>query len=200
MEKQAISVRRATVEDAEILITLGDETWVKATITDKSQEGMLVYSTSVFPTKHLKEQLIDPTTIFLIAEINKEPVGFAQMRSGEVLECITGPNPVEIERFYVQDDWFGKGVALQLMLACLSQARLQGFKTVWLKVWKYNERAKAFYSMWKFSEVGIYYATIGENTLDQEQKSNPAHTTSKHSPANEFEGPTSEHRILLRSV
>ncbi len=155
-----IRIRRATVHDADILAQLGSETWVDTYITERYKEGIQCYTASIFHTQQLEKQLLEPNSIFLIAEVDERPVGFAQMRNGDLFRGITGPKPIEIERFYVQESWFGKGVALHLMLSCLSYARQHGFQTIWLTAWKFTERARAFYQQWDSSELGIYYFPI----------------------------------------
>ncbi len=163
MDEHSISIRRATVNDAELLAQLGTETWINAYITNKSTPTLQSSTALTFSVEQLEQQLADFKTIFLIAEVEHTAAGFAQMRDGEILKSITGPKPLEIERFYIRKTWTDKGVDLQLMHSCISYARQYGFRTIWLSAWKYNEGAKTFYKQWNFCEVGVYYVDITTN-------------------------------------
>lgn len=170
MDTNSIQIRRATIEDAEALAMLGAETWINTYITDKYTAGMQSYANGIFHAQHLKKQLADPSSFFLIVEVQQKAVGFAQMHGATLLQSISGPDPIELERFYVEDVWLGKGVALHLMLACLAHAREHGFKTVCVSDWKYTQHAQVFYHHWPRSESGAYYFTIGDYMLHQRTK------------------------------
>jgi ribosomal protein S18 acetylase RimI-like enzyme len=173
MDEHSITIRRATVDDAELLAQLGTETWINAYITNKSTPTLQSSTALTFRAEQLEQQLADVNTIFLIAEVEHTAAGFAQMRNGEILKSITGPKPLEIERFYIRKTWIGKGVELQLMRSCISYAHKCGFQTIWLSAWKYNEGAKAFYKRWNFCEAGVYYIDI--STDDYQKKFNLSH-------------------------
>ena len=62
-------------------------------------------------------------------------MAFAQLRRGDTPTCVTGPAPIELQRFYVAHAWHGRGVAQALMQDVLSAARAVGAATLWLGVW-----------------------------------------------------------------
>lgn len=168
MSTNSIHIRRAIVEDAETLAKLGGETWINTYIADRYTPGMHSYVNNIFHTQLLKKQIAESArSFFLLAEMNRIAVGFAQMHDASMLKRISGPAPVELERFYVQDEWLGKGVALHLMLACLTYARDYGFKTMCVADWKYTKHAGTFYHHWSRSESGMYYITIDTYGLQQ---------------------------------
>lgn len=161
MNTNSIHIRRATIEDAETLVNLGGETWIHTYIADRYTPGMHSYVNNIFHPQLLKAQLAESArSFFLIAEMNQAAVGFAQMYDASLLKHISGPAPLELERFYIQDQWLGKGVALYLMLACLNYAQEYGFKTICVADWKYTKHARIFYHHWSRSESGVYYITI----------------------------------------
>lgn len=167
MDTNSLQIRRATIEDAETLARLGAETWINTYITDKYTTGMQSYVNGIFHTHQLKKHLTDSGSLFLIAEVNHSAVGFAQMQDASLLQGVSGPDPIELERFYVEDIWLGKGVALHLMLACIAYAREYGFKTLCVSDWKNTQHARLFYHNWPRSESGWYYFTIGTYMLQQ---------------------------------
>ena len=177
MDTSSIQIRRATIEDAETLADLGSETWINTSITDRYTASIQSYANGIFHTQQLKKQLADSRSFFLIAEVKQRSVGFAQMHGATLLQNISGPDPIELERFYVENLWLGKGVALHLMLACLAYAREHGFHTICVSDWKYTKHARVFYQHWQRSESGVYYFTIG-NLMFQHTAGETAHSLS----------------------
>jgi GNAT superfamily N-acetyltransferase len=70
---------------------------------------------------------------------------------------------VELNRFYLVQDWVGQGAGSRLMQACLEEARQTGHDIIWLGVWEKNDRAIAFYRKWDFVEVGRHPFLLGED-------------------------------------
>jgi len=61
---------------------------------------MNIYLTEAFSQPKQAAELADPVTLFLIAEIDGQPVGYARLREGEAPEYVTGKHPIEVIRFY----------------------------------------------------------------------------------------------------
>lgn len=85
------------------------------------------------------------------------------LRSGNVLESVTGDKPIEVVRLYVSQASLGSGVGAALMQACIDEARRRGYKTLWLGVWEHNARAQAFYRKWNFTEIGTHIFQLGDD-------------------------------------
>lgn len=162
--KSTISIRAASPADAEMLTELAWRTFYDAFAPMNSPENLEAYMKSNFSRQIFSEQLADPRATFLIAEIEATPVAFAKLYNGDVPDCVGGFAPVEIERFYVDRQFHGKGVAQTLMQACLDRARQSGHGTVYLGVWKDNHRAIAFYRKCGFEIVGSHVFQLGDET------------------------------------
>jgi len=156
-----LSIRAASAADAETLTELARRTFYDAFAPMNSPENMEAYMTRNFTQQILSAQLSDPRVTFLIAEIEAMPVAFAKLFNGDVPDCVGGIAPVEIERFYVDHRFHGKGVAQTLMEACFDSARQSGHKTVYLGVWENNHRAIAFYRKCGFEVVGSHVFQMG---------------------------------------
>lgn len=75
------------------------------------------------------------------------------------------PEPVmELEKIYVLNDYFGKGLGKILMEKTLAVARENFVRTLWLGVWEHNHRALAFYKKEGFSQFGEHNFTVGQQT------------------------------------
>ena len=81
--------------------------------------------------------------------------------TGHVPECVTGPEPIELWRFYVDREWHGRGIAQALMDRVKAAARERGAKTLWLGVWERNDRARAFYAKCGFADAGEHIFLFG---------------------------------------
>lgn len=107
-------------------------------------------------------ELEDPATLTLIAELDGALAGFAQVRRGPYLPaCVTGPEPIELQRFYVDPVWIGRGIARPLMDRAKQEAGARGGQTFWLGVWETNARAIAFYRKAGFVTVGTHSFDVG---------------------------------------
>jgi diamine N-acetyltransferase len=157
-------IRRADVGDAGLLAELGARTFSDTFAADNRSEDMAAYLSASFSPAKQAEELLDPRSAYLIAEIDDEAVGYAQLHAGVAPECVTGDAPVELARLYVIQKWHGRGgVSAALMRACVEEARRAGHRTLWLGVWERNARAQAFYRKWGFEKVGEHIFQLGSD-------------------------------------
>jgi ribosomal protein S18 acetylase RimI-like enzyme len=156
------SIRTATSADAEMLTEFARRVFYEAFAPMNSPGNMEAYMSQNFTTQKFSAQIADPRVIFLIAEIGAAPAAFAKLYDGDVPECVGGAATVEIERFYVDRQFHGKGVAQTLMKACFDRARLSGHETIYLGVWENNHRAIAFYRKCGFEVVGSHIFQMGD--------------------------------------
>jgi GNAT superfamily N-acetyltransferase len=70
---------------------------------------------------------------------------------------------VELERFYVDQRWHGRGIAAQLMDAVLRVARGLDGDALWLGVWERNAKAIRFYEKQGFECVGAQTFRLGSD-------------------------------------
>ena len=159
----APNIRRASLEDAGLLADLGARTFVETFAEENSPEDMAAYLADSFGVGRLTEELSDPLSVFLVAEVDGSAAGYAKIRPGAASHGVEGPGPVELVRLYVLREWLGRGVGQALMRRCLEEAREMGFQTIWLGVWERNQRAQAFYRKWDFKEVGEHIFRLGSD-------------------------------------
>ena len=159
--KSNTSVRRATLDDANLLSQLGARTFEETFAADNTAEDMEAYLASNFNLDEQTAQLSDPAAIFLIAEVDGAAAGYAKLQAGKSPESIEGAKPIELVRLYVSQTLLGSGVGAALMQACLDEAHRAGYATIWLGVWERNARAQAFYRKWDFRAVGKHMFRLG---------------------------------------
>jgi ribosomal protein S18 acetylase RimI-like enzyme len=157
----SLSIRRGAQADAPSLAEFGARAFREAFEADNTPEDMALYLSQTYGTAQQTAELLDPAITTLLVEADGGLAGFAQLRSGAIPACVEGQAPIEIWRFYVAREWHGQGVAQTLMQNVELEARRLGGKTLWLGVWERNERAKAFYRKYGFTEVGSHIFVVG---------------------------------------
>lgn len=163
IQSPALNIRRAAIEDAELLAELGARTFAETFAEDNTPEDMAAYTADSFSLERLTAELSDPLSVFFIAEVDGSAAGYAKIHPGETSEFVEGEKPVELVRLYVAQAWLGRGVGPALMQRCIDEARRMGFQTIWLGVWERNYRAQAFYRKWNFYEVGEHIFQLGSD-------------------------------------
>lgn len=158
-----LTLRHATMADAALLAELGRETFSETFAAENTPDNMAQYLASAFGVDIQTAELAEPGVLFLIAEWEEKPVGYAQLKEGSTETGVTGQHPVELVRLYVRKRWHGEGIGMALMEACLREAAQMGGDVIWLGVWERNPRAIRFYQKWGFSQVGTHGFLMGND-------------------------------------
>ena len=156
-------IRYGTTEDAKMLSELGARTFYDTFAKDNTPENIDAYIEKSFSPRLQFNELSQPDVVFLIAEVEGIPVGYAQFILNSKDESIQGTRALELRRIYAAQEYLGKGVGKELMLATLDEARRRGCDSVWLGVWEKNQRAIDFYKKWGFREVGTHKFLVGDD-------------------------------------
>jgi ribosomal protein S18 acetylase RimI-like enzyme len=163
MNKIEPKIRRGKIEDAETLAPLSikifNDTFASHPLNHP--EDMKAYIAEAFSLEQIRHELTDKDSIVFIVEVDGEMIGFAKMREHSTEHCISDPDPIEIQRFYIAQEFHGKGIANALMQECLSEAKRKNYQTIWLGVWEYNHRAQRFYEKLGFEKVGDHVFVLG---------------------------------------
>ena len=158
-----MKVRYGTTDDVKMLSELGAKTFYDTFAKDNTPENIDAYMKRSFSTEIQLNELSDHNIIFLIAELEGEPVGYAKLKLDNKSESIKETNTIEIERIYSLHEYIGKGVGKELMLAAINEAKQKDCNSIWLGVWEKNPRAINFYKKWGFREVGTHTFMLGDD-------------------------------------
>jgi ribosomal protein S18 acetylase RimI-like enzyme len=158
-------IRTATPADAEPLAALAERTFRDTFAADNSTDDIEAYVRDSFSIARVRAELADDANTFLLAFMDGEeqPDGYAKLRTGTTDPRVTGSDPVELQRLYVDRRAIGHGVGATLMQASLAAARSAGHGTIWLGVWERNARALSFYARWQFETVGDHKFQLGSD-------------------------------------
>jgi GNAT superfamily N-acetyltransferase len=166
-------VRRGTPADAAALAEFAARTFAETFGPDNTAEDLAAYLAAAYGPETQARELADPDCITLIIDTSDTadtPVGapdvigaFAQVRRHQPPSCVTGADPVELRRFYVDRSWHGHGLAQRLMAGVHDAAHELGGRTIWLGVWERNARAIAFYEKEGFTDTGATRFCVGSD-------------------------------------
>ena len=120
-----LTITQASAMDTTLLADIGARTFSDAFATANDPTDMDQYLAENFSPANLARELSQPGSCFLLAFLNQRAIGYAKLRTGKIPKCVTGPNPVELERIYVEHDQKGIGAGAALMRAIKSSVVLR---------------------------------------------------------------------------
>lgn len=154
-------IRPSVASDAAAVAELAGRTFYETFADSNNADDLELYMRQAYGVEQQAAELADPRIDTLLAQSDGTLIAYAMIRDELPPECVAGPNPVELWRFYVRTEWHGRGVAQRLMAAVDDRARAKGARTLWLGVWERNFRAQAFYRKCGFVDVGSHLFLVG---------------------------------------
>jgi ribosomal protein S18 acetylase RimI-like enzyme len=155
------SIRYARPSDAKRLAALAEETFRDTFASVNAVEDMNLHCRTSYGEAIQLAEISNAAMATLLCEEGGDLTAFAQLRWSEAPGCVSAKNPGEIQRLYVAKSWHGKGVARDLMAACIREMEGRQSDVAWLGVWERNPRAIAFYKKFGFVEVGDHVFPLG---------------------------------------
>ncbi|MDE3071849.1 MAG: GNAT family N-acetyltransferase [Pseudomonadota bacterium] len=156
-------IRKADRSDAGQLARLAETTFRDTFGALNTGEDMDRHCQASYSEAIQAAEISDPDRVTLLSVEGERLVGFVQLRWDGAPHCVRAESPGEIQRLYVVHDWHGKGIAHDLMDACIEAMEAHGSDVVWLGVWERNPRAISFYKKSGFVEVGDHVFPLGSD-------------------------------------
>ncbi|KAJ0398548.1 hypothetical protein P43SY_003377 [Pythium insidiosum] len=162
-----LDIRHAEIDDAEALSELAVRTFTETFAHAWKPDVLRDYLSTAYSVEKIRTSIKDPKTTILLAFQRGDiaPCAFAtllhdeprpEFEPHEVAE--SNENHFELQKFYVDKPFHGRGVAQALMDRVFLEVRetrmekpLQR-RVVWLRVWESNSRAIQFYRNRGFHE------------------------------------------------
>lgn len=154
-------IRYASPSDAERLAALAEETFRATFGSMNTVEDMNLHCRASYGREVQSAEISNSGMVTLVCEDDGTLIAFAQLRWSEAPGCVSATSPGEIQRLYVAQPWHGRGIAQDLMTACMKEMRMRDSDVVWLGVWERNPRAIAFYRKLGFVEAGSHVLPLG---------------------------------------
>ena len=156
-----LAFRTAGPDDAPALAGFAEHVFRDTFGPHNRAEDMDAYCRDAYAIDHVRGELTDRDYHTVLALARGELAGYAQLRTTAPPPCVTGPAPVELKRLYVDRRWHGGGVAHTLLDRAVAIALQRGAQTLYLSVWRHNQRAIAFYVKHGFAQVGAAEFRLG---------------------------------------
>ncbi|MCC3157789.1 GNAT family N-acetyltransferase [Hymenobacter sp. 15J16-1T3B] len=157
---------KRTAATAAQLAEFGRQTFQDTYAAQNTAEDMALYVAENFGPEQQLAELQDPNTIFFLALMQQQLVGYAKLTIGSGLGAEPGAdvrNRAELQRLYVQEDWQGTGLGASLLRRCLDETRQRGCRSLVLSVWEKNEKAQEFYRRKGFKQIGETEFRVGND-------------------------------------
>ena len=154
-------MRPARAEDAAALAALAERTFREHFAPDNTDANMALHCARSYGAAIQAAEIADPRRATIVGDDGGTLVAYAQLRWGPAPACVGARRPAEIQRFYVDTPWHGRGVAQALMQAMLAHARDGGADKVWLGQRELNPRARRFYAKAGFADAGDHAFVLG---------------------------------------
>ena len=158
-----ISVKEATVNDAEVISKLSTETFIETYSWYNTPENMRDYTQKHFSVEQTKKDFSEASTFFFLAYLNDEVIGYAKLRVFEHPEELKGERHIEIERIYVQKKHQDKKAGYAIITNCINFAQAKKYQVIWLGVWEKNLKALDFYTRVGFEKFGLHTFLVGND-------------------------------------
>ena len=114
---RATQLRTATAADAESLAAVAERTFRDTFGDDNAPDDIEAYVRDSFSLARVRAELADDANTFLLAftDGEEQPDGYAKLRIGTTDPSVSGADPVELQRLYVDRSAIGHGVGAALM-------------------------------------------------------------------------------------
>lgn len=123
------------------------KTWPKTFANILGPEQIEYMLDWMYDIEALKSQLNNKGHVFLLAEENRNYLGFASYEINH-----GGSQKTKIHKIYILPETQGKGVGKKLLQAVLEIAQAKNNTHIFLNVNKYNQNAISFYKRMGFNE------------------------------------------------
>lgn len=160
-----LTVRIATVADAAALARIGASTFYETFRPFNSEEDMQAYITKSYDETLILQNLKNEYIHYAIAEREGEVVGYIKLLLDAGHPKLSG-RCIELEKIYVAQNQLGSGAGKLLMQYAIDFSRGQQFDTLFLGVWKENERAVRFYRKTGFAEFDTRIFPLGSRMCE----------------------------------
>ena len=161
--RKQMKIRKVSIQDIENLKEIAKRTFVETYSSVNSEENMTEYLENKFSIEELKTELNDKNSEFYFSEFDEKIIGYLKINTGQSQTEIKDKNALEIERIYVQKEFYGKRVGQNLYEKAIKLAKEKNAEYVWLSVWEQNPRAIRFYEKNGFVRFDKHIFKLGND-------------------------------------
>ncbi len=160
MTRTDLTIRRAQAGEETALAALAERTFVAAYGAANTPADLTLHLQQTCTVEYFARRLTEAASSVLVVEAGDRMAGYAELSPGVTPPAV--PEPArQLVRFYLEQEWIGRGIAAPLMAAAIRDGRDRGARYLWLTVWEAAPRPIAFYRKSGFRQAGTITFTIG---------------------------------------
>lgn len=156
-------IRQIDFSDIDDLTQIAVATFSETFAETNSPENMEKYLSTSFDKDKFIRELKDPESWFYFGIVDGEIAGYLKLNAGNSQTEIRDENGFEVERIYVLEKYYGKGVGASLFEFAIEMARERKCTYIWLGVFEENFRAQRFYKKYGFYEFDEHIFVLGDS-------------------------------------
>jgi diamine N-acetyltransferase len=164
-------LRTARTEDAEPLAVLARvtfiETFVDGFAIPYPPDDLNPYLEASFNVTKTREEVLDPSQAWWVAEREGEIVGFANAGPNTLPHPEGRSTHAQLHRLYIAKHAQGMGLGTRLLKVALEWMEAHTDGPLWIGVWSGNVKAQQLYAAHRFVKYGEYKYPVG-TWLDDE--------------------------------
>jgi GNAT superfamily N-acetyltransferase len=154
------SIRRATIEDADTVSSLGARTFTETFAHLYPPEDLETFLAYAYGLERTRNDLAHPDkATWLLEDEDGEAIGYALAGPCDLPHDEVAPEDGELKRIYVLKGHQGGGRGSALLNTALDWL---GPRRLWIGVWSENFGAQKLYAGKGFEKVGEYFFKVGE--------------------------------------
>ena len=145
------NMRRITLQDVPALSFIAQKTFYDTFTGTCTDDDMSDFLQRFYSEEILLEEVKNPAFQYFFIEINDNPAGYILFADADVeFDEIKGSSALELKRFYILEEYHGKGLAQKMMHFLVDHAVSEGYDCIFLGVWEHNLKAQKFYKKFEF--------------------------------------------------
>ena len=158
----AATIRRATIDDADTVSSLGARTFSDTFAHLYPSEDLETFLAYAYGLESTRRDLADPDMATWLLELDDEAIGYATAGPAGLPHPDVQPGDGELNRIYVLKAFQGGGRGSALLKTVLDWLERDGPRPLWIGVWSQNLGAQKLYESKGFEKVGEYFFPVGE--------------------------------------
>jgi ribosomal protein S18 acetylase RimI-like enzyme len=144
---------KASLQHAEILSTLGAETFYKAHKESAPAHEIAAYMKKVYSLDVIEQELTNPVNIYHVIKHEDTIAGFSKIEFTMEHPAITLQRVSKMDQIYLRDSFHGLKLGAKLLSYNIDLSKSHGQNGMWLVVWIKNTTAISFYEKFGFRIV-----------------------------------------------
>ena len=154
-------IRRATLDDAEIVSALAAQTFTETFGHLYPDEDLRAFLAEAYTVERSRIVLAHPDYAVWLLELDGDAVGHAAAGPCGLPHPQVRPQDGELKRLYLLKQYQNCGWGSRLFETALQWLEREGPRTLWIGVWSKNFGAQRFYVRYGFEKVGEYEFPVG---------------------------------------